>query len=145
MHVTPDSLVQLRKPNGRKPVILCNNAPGLFPVIGYIISEDGTEAEEYKWTRNGQFHPDYECDEDLVPLEIKPLEQVSAEKPKRSKFKKWLRDNSYFRYELEKLISDESIENGSNTPNFILAQYLSMCLFAFDEATKRRDHWHNPS
>jgi hypothetical protein len=47
-----------------------------------------------------------------------------------------------FRYYLEKLINHHSKENGSNTPDFILADYLSECLAAYDRAVRRRDDWH---
>jgi len=43
--------------------------------------------------------------------------------------------------ELEKLINKRCMENGSNTPDFILAEYLTGCLSAFDAATKARDRW----
>jgi hypothetical protein len=46
-----------------------------------------------------------------------------------------------FRGGLEKLLNRESRENGSDTPDFVLADYLARCLEAFDEATKRRDEW----
>jgi hypothetical protein len=35
-----------------------------------------------------------------------------------------------------------SAENGSNTPDFILAQYLTSCLAAFDEAVNAREKWY---
>ena len=44
-----------------------------------------------------------------------------------------------FRRELEQLIHGYSMESNSNTPDFILAQYLERCLDAFDEATRARD------
>jgi len=44
-----------------------------------------------------------------------------------------------FEKELEALINVHSIENESNTPDFILAQYLRSCLDAFTVATKRRE------
>lgn len=47
-----------------------------------------------------------------------------------------------FRLELEKLINRESMENGSDTPDFILANYLFDCLEAFDWAVKRRTTWY---
>lgn len=47
-----------------------------------------------------------------------------------------------FRTELEHLINKYSRENGSNTPDFILAQYLNDCLLAFDLATRMRDTWY---
>lgn len=36
-----------------------------------------------------------------------------------------------------------SEENKSNTPDFILAQYLIDCLKAYNKATNCRDKWYN--
>lgn len=47
-----------------------------------------------------------------------------------------------FRERLEALINECSMENDSNTPDFILAEYLSSCLLAFNIATNRRDSWY---
>lgn len=47
-----------------------------------------------------------------------------------------------FRAELETIINKHSMENGSNTPDFILAKYLSGCLKVFDAAVARRDDWY---
>lgn len=46
------------------------------------------------------------------------------------------------RSRIEKEINITSSENGSNTPDFILAEYLTDCLVAFDKATKQRDKWY---
>jgi len=48
-----------------------------------------------------------------------------------------------FRKELESLINRCSMENGSNTPDFILAEYLTDCLAAFDHAIQCRHRWWN--
>src|SRR5574343_713325 len=47
-----------------------------------------------------------------------------------------------FRAELESLINRHSKENGSNTPDFVLADYLADCLEAFDKAVTRRSEWY---
>ena len=47
-----------------------------------------------------------------------------------------------FQKELERLINCKSIEGGSDTPDFILAEYLRQCLDAFDMATRRREDWY---
>jgi len=39
-------------------------------------------------------------------------------------------------------INKVSAENGSNTPNFILANYLVICLENFDHITKMRADWY---
>lgn len=47
-----------------------------------------------------------------------------------------------FRVELEHLINSHSMENGSNTPDFILADYLVDCLKTFDKTMMIRDNWY---
>jgi hypothetical protein len=49
---------------------------------------------------------------------------------------------SAFRTSLQHLINYESIENGSNTPDYILAEYLMGCLESFDRAVAKRDQWY---
>lgn len=48
---------------------------------------------------------------------------------------------SEFRRDLEALINFNSMENGSRTPDFILADYLMACLAAFDAALQAREKW----
>lgn len=43
-----------------------------------------------------------------------------------------------FRDELCMLLYRYSMENGSDTPNYILTDYLVKCLVAFDETVNRR-------
>jgi hypothetical protein len=50
---------------------------------------------------------------------------------------------SDFQTELEGLINRHSVENSSNTPDYILAGYLQRCLDAFNIATKQRDGWYD--
>ena len=47
-----------------------------------------------------------------------------------------------FGQELRRLINYHSRENGSDTPDFVLAEYLVACLDAFDKATARRAEWY---
>lgn len=47
-----------------------------------------------------------------------------------------------FRKELEELINKHSKENGSDTPDFILARYLDNVLQNFDAAVKEREEWY---
>lgn len=47
-----------------------------------------------------------------------------------------------FRKELEHLINRHSMENGSNTTDFILADFLLGCLASFDQAVIERDKWY---
>lgn len=43
--------------------------------------------------------------------------------------------------ELESLINSESRENDSNTPDFILAEFMMSCLDAFELANNKREVW----
>ena len=47
-----------------------------------------------------------------------------------------------FKIEIENLINKYSKENGSNTPDFILAEYLMNCLITFNVATNKRTKWY---
>ena len=44
--------------------------------------------------------------------------------------------------ELTQLLNRFSLENGSNTPDFILAQYLLACLDAWNIAVHQREVWY---
>lgn len=47
-----------------------------------------------------------------------------------------------FEQELVSLINRYSKENESNTPDFVLGEYLGFCLRAFNLATRCRDNWY---
>ncbi len=48
-----------------------------------------------------------------------------------------------FEKELEQLINIYSEENTSNTPDFILVQFILNCLAAYNLATQRREAWYD--
>lgn len=48
-----------------------------------------------------------------------------------------------FHKELESLINRYSKENDSDTPDFILAEYLRDCLHAYNAAVAAREKWYN--
>jgi len=50
--------------------------------------------------------------------------------------------NDEFRKELESLINRYGLESPSNTPDFILADYLCGCLVMFNIAVDRREKWY---
>lgn len=50
-----------------------------------------------------------------------------------------------FQKELEQLINRFSMENASNTPDYILAHYLMGCLTAFNTAMGDRSRWYTPT
>lgn len=47
-----------------------------------------------------------------------------------------------FRKDLETLINSHSVENGSNTPDFMLADYLMNCLEVWEETVNKREKWY---
>lgn len=48
-----------------------------------------------------------------------------------------------FQNEVQTLINKCSIENESDTPDFILAQYLQDCLDVWEKAVRSRDKWYH--
>lgn len=52
---------------------------------------------------------------------------------------------SELRQAIENVLNRHSAENGSNTPDYILATYLESCLEAFDHAVSSRDRWYGVS
>lgn len=51
-------------------------------------------------------------------------------------------DQGNLRRDLAEVLNRHSRENGSNTPDHVLAQYLSNCLDAFDVAVRGRAMWY---
>jgi hypothetical protein len=62
----------------------------------------------------------------------KPCKEI---KPSKEDYKE-------FTKELAGLINKHSLENGSNTPDFILAEYLTECLKSFNKTSRRREKWY---
>jgi hypothetical protein len=52
-------------------------------------------------------------------------------------------DPTPFEQDLQKLINYYSQENSSDTPDFILAEYLVNCLNAFSISVRKRDKWYH--
>lgn len=44
--------------------------------------------------------------------------------------------------DISKLLNIVSAENASDTPDFILGEYLTRCLDAFDNAVRQREKWY---
>jgi hypothetical protein len=53
-------------------------------------------------------------------------------------------DKTQFRKALEHTINCHNMESGSNTPDFVLAQFLDASLMALDRAVQRRESYYNP-
>lgn len=43
--------------------------------------------------------------------------------------------------ELETLLNKYSVENGSDTPDFLLAQYILDCILSYQSIVTKRDKW----
>ena len=58
---------------------------------------------------------------------------------------KQLREKDYdrLRNKIEEVINIFSLEQGSDTPDYILADYLVDCLMAYDKALQNRDQYYN--
>lgn len=54
-----------------------------------------------------------------------------------------MKDKHAFKKELTDLINRFSCENESNTPDYILAEYLMECLSAYETAHNDCIKWHN--
>ena len=52
---------------------------------------------------------------------------------------------SSLRSDIETAINMHSRENDSNTPDFILAEYMLDCLNAFEKCSRRREEWYGKS
>lgn len=52
-----------------------------------------------------------------------------------------MEDTKTFEQELEYIINKHSLENASNTPDFILAGYLMACLRAWNIHINKRSEW----
>ena len=50
--------------------------------------------------------------------------------------------NSTFKKDLTKLINQYALENESNTPDFLLAEYLEKCLLIWNETMVKREKWY---
>ena len=53
-----------------------------------------------------------------------------------------MKQTDYLRTDLAQLLNRFSRENESDTPDFVLAEFLVNCLDAFDLATNRRTGWY---
>lgn len=51
-------------------------------------------------------------------------------------------DNNALEKELAELLNRHSCEQASNTPDFVLANYLMNCLRAYNDAIHMRQNWH---
>lgn len=76
--------------------------------------------------------------------ENKPMntpEPISKDTKSNNEYIEWV-DSPTFIRELTDLINRYSLEGASNTPDFILSQYIWECLGAFNRATAIRNEWY---
>ena len=86
--------------------------------------------------------PRHQCTDFIYITPLKPTPDPSADclndtpEPYRAK------KHRTFIEDLTSLLNIQSEENGSNTPDFILAQYLEGCLRIYESAVQQRETWH---
>jgi hypothetical protein len=77
---------------------------------------------------------------------IKPENRLDDLNGKLTQVSNWLAGQGSephcLRAEFEETINRHCAENGSDTPDFILAEYLSGCLGIFDRTLRAREHWY---
>ena len=61
----------------------------------------------------------------------------------KDKLKTW-RDREELEREFSRIINAHSLENDSNTPDFILARFMIDCLINFHLTMTERIYWYNP-
>ena len=73
-------------------------------------------------------------------------ERACAEnrEPTDHEYKRTLRQVLEVETDLRSLLNRHSAENGSDTPDFIVTEYLMASLAAFDAAVNARSQWYNP-
>jgi len=77
---------------------------------------------------------------------IDPEKRLDDLNGKLTQVSNWLAGSAPERHEMraefEKTINRHCAENGSDTPDFILAEYLTGCLATYDRALKAREQWY---
>lgn len=100
---------------------------------------------ECRWFRVSKLFDMYLtiCDY-LNPYKLHPEKGYTCphHEPKEEEMSKDM-EKPIFKEALMYLINDYSLENDSDTPDYILANYLKDCLDAFDEAVNARREWHS--
>lgn len=70
-------------------------------------------------------------------IEAAPLQKEGAQEDNTSR-----PALTAFEQDLRRLINKHCVENESNTPDLILAEYLNACLASFNVATQQREKWY---
>lgn len=95
------------------------------------------EAEAVCKIDDPNFEQDCDCCEEHCPLKIS---QDNIERNQLLNIRRF--SMLEFQKELTELINKHSLENGSNTPDFILAEHLCRCLSDFEQVIKTREAWY---
>lgn len=82
----------------------------------------------------GEFSTEYVSAEELERKQEEP-ELVRSDE-------EWRIEETKFMRELSALLNKYSKETNSNTPDFILANYLERCLLAWSLTIRERDQWY---
>lgn len=127
------------------------NGPGFFIRVG-CTEESTWEGSSHGYTleeavENALHRSNGRPEADWVPEDFNPGNTVAymVEDDLAERFDPGdaVANTPDFRTQLTSLINKHSLENKSNTPDWILGDYICACLAAFDRATKARDGWYN--
>lgn len=77
----------------------------------------------------------------MCPVTNQPVVQMRGVDPSAIDLPAPPGNEPSFSKELEHLINAHSVENGSNTPDFILAEYMMGCLRAYEQAVEKKEAW----
>ena len=80
-----------------------------------------------------------------LSLDVEHISMAVVDHDRTPQSREFIRKLDDFRKELAALVNKHSLENDSNTPDFIIADYLADCLQAWNKAAKWRNGWNRMS
>ena len=116
--------------------------PDVFDLPWVVTSDGDRWLVQARWSQTGGEHPGVyhstvavcvtqAIAEIMVVRQHKSIRDHSAPSP-----------SGTLAQDLARVLNQHSMENASNTPDFLLAEYLERCLAAAEILINRRDAWH---
>jgi hypothetical protein len=120
-----------------------------FMVLAHRDRGNGLHDYHIVYWRDGKRYEAWLYESELVePLEQRPAEKKEStptdSEPWRKPPEAEQLPSEQFREELRSLINRHGLENGSNTPDFVLADYLFACLVTWNRSTNQRERFYFP-
>ena len=82
---------------------------------------------------------------EVIDSHFEKAREATTKQPEPESGREKLSKRSRIREDIEQVLNKYSLENGSATPDFILAEYLINCLRMFDKAVNNREEWYSNS